>query len=232
MSVSLMLTVGCRCSRGLPARLFFTALMLSMLSACAQLGITKTEWEQQGGPEKEQQEQSQLPELPDNPYMFNRPDVSDEVKLWFAEALLELEQGNLDVAEQHLKDIHEQHPGLSGPVLNLGVIAARRGQLEQAMALFNQSLAINPNNLEAYNQIGVLYRQQGEFHKAEEYYRAALAIWPGYAPAQLNLGILYELYLGQLEQALEEYRGYLRLKAGQDRRVEGWIADLSRRLQE
>ena len=76
----------------------------------------------------------------------------------------------------------------------------------------------------------MLSRQFGDFRGAEEHYRACLAHVPSYKEAYLNLGILYELYLGKLTQALEAYRRYQRLAGEPDRKVQGWVIDLERRL--
>ena len=48
--------------------------------------------------------------------------------------------------------------------------------------------------------------------------------------AWTNLGILYELYLGKLPEALEYYRTYQSMLSEPDRRVQGWVMDLERRL--
>ena len=73
-------------------------------------------------------------------------------------------------------------------------------------------------------------RQSGDFLSAEANYLACVERVPDFREAYLNLGILYELYLGKLPEALAAYRTYQSLLEAPDRRVEGWVMDLERRL--
>ena len=73
-------------------------------------------------------------------------------------------------------------------------------------------------------------RQAGDFANAEKQYRLCLMVRPDFKDAYLNLGILYELYLGKLDLALQAYRSYQGLLEEPDRKVEGWVMDLERRL--
>jgi hypothetical protein len=56
-----------------------------------------------------------------------------------------------------------------------------------------------------------------------------VAAEPGYAPAHLNLGVLYDLYLGEPQQALEQFENYIQL-AGENKQVAGWVAELRKRV--
>ncbi|MGI9294573.1 MAG: tetratricopeptide repeat protein, partial [Pseudomonadales bacterium] len=76
----------------------------------------------------------------------------------------------------------------------------------------------------------LLHREQGEFKQAEKTFLQAIKIWPGYASIQLNLGILYELYMGEMQSALEHYQNYQQLQSEPDKTIAGWIIDLQRRI--
>ena len=52
-----------------------------------------------------------------------------------------------------------------------------------------------------------------------------------YARAHLNLGILFDLYLQDLEKALQQYRKYQKLTSDENTQVAGWIIDIERRRQ-
>lgn len=94
---------------------------------------------------------------------------------------------------------------------------------------FNRALEINPNNIYALNQLGFLYRRQGDFSRAKASYEKAIVINSDYAYAHLNLGILYDLYLYDLEKAIEQYQIYKELSKDDEKQIEKWIFELERR---
>jgi tetratricopeptide (TPR) repeat protein len=81
----------------------------------------------------------------------------------------------------------------------------------------------------AANAQGIAKRKQGKFADADAAYRHAIEADPNYAPAHLNLGILCDLYRGQPQDALPQYEQYVAL-TGENKRVNGWIAELRQRL--
>lgn len=149
----------------------------------------------------------------------------------FQEALALMKARRLAEAQAAFITLSRDYPGFSGPLTDLGILYARTGQPEQAMASLRRAVAANPDNAVAHNWLGTLYREAGDFAQAEQAYRRAIAARPGYAPAQLNLAILYELSLRRPDQALAAYREYQRLTGKDDLIVVAWIRDLESRMQ-
>ncbi|MCZ6711059.1 MAG: tetratricopeptide repeat protein [Gammaproteobacteria bacterium] len=148
----------------------------------------------------------------------------------FEQAVTALRRGHLQEAEVLLLEITADQPELAGPWVNLGQVYSMLEQFEDARMAFQSAVTANPRSCAAHNQLGVLSRQIGDFRGAEEHYRSCLEQVPNFGFAHLNLGILYELYLGRLPEALEAYRRYQILAAEPDRKVQGWVVDLERRL--
>jgi DNA-binding response OmpR family regulator len=60
-------------------------------------------------------------------------------------------------------------------------------RLEEAKAVAQKALALDPARPEAYNLLGAFQECRGEWAEAQKYYRAALEIDPGFKPARANL---------------------------------------------
>lgn len=167
-----------------------------------------------------------------NPYLADRPEVPSSARQHFESAQRALQQQQWDSAETDLLWITENYPAFSGPYLNLALLYQQSGRADQVEPAFRQAIAANANNIDAYNAFGVFLRKAGRFAEAEQVYLEALRRWPDSPGTHINLGILYDLYMGKLELALQHYRHYQGLLEEPDRRVEGWIVDTERRLQQ
>lgn len=205
--------------------------LLALLAGCATAPEPDTEpaAEEESG---ETVAPSALPEGPvtPNPYEQMEVRVSDQTQAEFDRALEAMRNEQWEQAEQRLRGMTEQYPTLSGPWVNLGKVYAETKRPEEAVTALEKALALNPNNLDAYNQLGLLKREAGAFNQAEALYRQALDVWPFHARTHLNLGVLLDLYLGRGKEALLHYRAYQQRQEEMDRQVAGWIVDLERQL--
>lgn len=154
----------------------------------------------------------------------------DAVQAAFAEAVALKRAGELGPAESLFLDLSRDHPDLTGPLVNLGIIARERGDGEQAKVYFKQVIALDPEHPQARNELGVLARQRGDFAAAEAHYRQALAGAPEFQPALKNLAILLELYQGRLQEALELVERYAALQPTPEPGIEDWLFDLRNRM--
>lgn len=175
---------------------------------------------------------SALPEGPvtPNPYEQMSVRVSASARADFDRALAMMEADDWRAAYTLLNGMTERYPELSGPWVNLALVHRQRGDTDAAEEALTRALAVNPNNLDAYNALALIKREAGDFEAAERHYRQALSVWPFHAQSHLNLGVLLDLYRGEGEQALQHYRAYQQRQAQRDRTVAGWIVDLERRL--
>ena len=158
------------------------------------------------------------------------PKVSDANRAAFAQAIEAMNAQQWQTAETLLLKITQRQPQLSGPWVNLAQVRMAQEQPEEARLALRRAIEVNPGNCAAHNRLGVLSRQMGDFDSAESHYKACLSAQPDFEDAYLNLGILYELYLGRLPEALAAYRQYQDLTDAPDRKVQGWVMDLERRL--
>ena len=147
----------------------------------------------------------------------------------YKSAVSAMKSGELNKARDLFIDVINKQPNLSDAHVNLAIIYTKNKSFSEAENSLNRALSINPNNIYALNQIAFLYRTQGNFTKAKESYLKAIDINSSYAYAHLNLGILYDLYLYDIERAIEQYKKYNALSTEKDKLVEKWIFDLERR---
>ncbi len=90
-------------------------------------------------------------------------------------------------------------------LLDKGVQLIRKNRLEDAEKQFKKIIIIDPNNVQAYNNIGTLEFMQGRYNEAIEYYKKALDIKPGLGPISVGLGSALEKK-GRIDEAVETYR--------------------------
>lgn len=165
-----------------------------------------------------------------NPYLQNKSPVSKQAAQNFADATRALRNKQWAAAESLLQKVIAENDRLSGAYLNLGLVYRAQKEDKRAEQAFNNAIAANHTNLDAYNQLAILQREAGNFSAAEANYKKALSLWPFHPESHKNIAILYDLYMGKSAEALPHYEAYLQLLGGSDKQATSWIADLQRRL--
>ena len=155
--------------------------------------------------------------------------ISTDVRIEYDEALILLEQGQTVQGTGLLEAVVEAAPHLSAPRIDLGIAYHRAGDLEAAESSLLLALESNPDHPSAHNELGIVYRKTGRFVEARQSYEAALTFYPGYHYARRNLAILCDLYLADLNCALENYEAYM-ATVPSDKEASMWIADIRQRI--
>ena len=156
-------------------------------------------------------------------------EIDEVTRMQYEDAQRRLEQGSLEEGVAGLQSVAETAPDLAAPQIDLGIAYHVSGDLEAAERHLLTALEINANHPVAHNELGIVYRKTGRFAEARESYEAAIRVYPGYHHARRNLAILCDLYLGDLDCALENYEAYMKTVPS-DEEAEIWIADLRYRM--
>lgn len=155
--------------------------------------------------------------------------ISGEARADYQAALQILRQERYEQGIGMLLDIVEIAPEITAPYIGLGIAYGRTGDLDAAEEALLNALALAPEHPIAHNELGIVYRMTGRFDEARTSYEQALAVYPGFHYARRNLGVLCDLYLADLNCALEHYEAYL-AAVDDDPEVSIWIADIRNRL--
>ncbi len=158
------------------------------------------------------------------------PEPVDFNQRFYEEAVAALKKGDHETALKLLQTVSQDAPDKPFVFTNLGLAYFKLGRIDEAERAFEQSIIRNDDDAVAYNHLGILLRQKGQFKEALERYQRAISIRRDYAPAHLNLGILFDIYLQDLDKALQQYERYQDLTSGENKQVAGWIVDIKRRL--
>lgn len=154
--------------------------------------------------------------------------ISEQAQQQFDEALKLLDEKHYEQAVNILNQLVKEESRFAAPFVNLGMVYKRMGDPAKAEENLRRAVDIDLGNAQANNELGMLYRKQGRFADARKAYENALADHPDYLPALQNLGILCDLYMGDLECALNQYEKYLDIEDNKNIKI--WITDLKRRM--
>lgn len=155
--------------------------------------------------------------------------IGERVRVQYYEALNHLHDGKLEQGIAMLEEIAEAAPLVTAPRIDLGMAYHQQGDLEAAERNLLQALTLNAHHPVAHNELGIVYRKAGRFAEAKQRYESAIAVYPGYHHARRNLAILCDLYLADLDCALEQYEAYMTTVPA-DAEASMWIADLRNRM--
>jgi Flp pilus assembly protein TadD len=154
--------------------------------------------------------------------------VSSRVRADFESALRSLAQEDYDSGIALLVDVTEAAPYLTTAHIDLAIAYGRVNDLESAETSIKKALDLNPRHPVALNELGIIYRRTGRFTKARGSYEEALELYPDFHFARRNLAILCDVFLADLECALEHYQYYTKV-VPDDEAVAIWVADLRAR---
>jgi tetratricopeptide (TPR) repeat protein len=108
--------------------------------------------------------------------------------------------------------VYTQDAKTAEEFLARGDEAFEAGNCKEAIALYTQALALNPNYAEAYNTRAYTYMRMQNYEPALQDLDQALRIRPDYMHALMNRGDIHNYYFAQdRKKAIADYDHILRL---------------------
>jgi len=129
----------------------------------------------------------------------------------FQQAAALLQQGSWAQAEKTLTELSKALPQHSTLWFLLGTARAQLGHGPAAEQAFRKSLALNPTNAEAQNNLGFVLEMQGRTVEAKACYERAIHLNADYANAHFNLANVLQ-GLGALTEAELHFRAAIHAK--------------------
>ncbi len=158
----------------------------------------------------------------------NNPEF--EIQL-YQQAITHINDNEFNMAEQILLDFTKKRPQLAGPWANLGLIQLKRDNIDKAEDLLKTALEKSPAMAQTHNLLGLIEIKKGNIKQAEFRYLQALHYKDDYALAHHNLGLLYDIYLQNIEKAVNHYQRYLELIDYSDETTANWVEELKLSLE-
>jgi serine/threonine protein kinase/tetratricopeptide (TPR) repeat protein len=128
----------------------------------------------------------------------------------FIEALL-IRKKNPEKYHKILEDLAEKYPKWKRIYFELALFHEQTGGLDEAIALLNKALELDPNYGYALNQLAYEYSYKNEYDKALEYFRRYASVSPGDANPFDSMGETY-FRMGKLDEAIEKFKEALEVK--------------------
>jgi Flp pilus assembly protein TadD len=95
--------------------------------------------------------------------------------------------------------------------LNLGIVLAQKGSVNEAITQFQKTLEIKPGYAKAHNNLGLALLQKASVDEAIAQFQKAIEINPSYAEACYNLGNAL-VQKGSVDEAIVHYQQALQIK--------------------
>lgn len=158
-----------------------------------------------------------------------RVQVGSEVQEDFAAAVRLMQAERYAEGIAMLEHVTARAPEITAGHIDLGIAYRQVDEMEKAEASLQRALELNPQHPVAYNELGLLYRKSGRFEEAKSSYEKALALQPAFHYARRNLAILCDVYLADLNCALDHYEIYVE-SVPDDEDAAMWVADIRNRV--
>jgi tetratricopeptide (TPR) repeat protein len=123
----------------------------------------------------------------------------------------------LNLKIQALKDIVKKDPKNLPTLVELGNLYFDSGQPKEAIEVYNQYLAIKPDNPDLRTDMGIMYRALGDFDRAIEEFKKAAQSDPKHINSRYNIGIVLLHDKNDIQGAIKAWEEYLKVDSNSEK---------------
>ena len=123
----------------------------------------------------------------------------------------------LNLKIQALKDIVKKDPKNLPALLELGNLYFDSGQPKEAIEVYNQYLAIKPDNADVRTDMGIMCRALGDFDRAIEEFKKAAQADPKHVNSRYNIGIVLLHDKNDIQGAINAWEEYLKVDSNSEK---------------
>ncbi len=116
---------------------------------------------------------------------------------------------------QRLYQLNQPREGIARAkdLYNQAKSAAQQGSIQEAIALYQQSLQLDPEYGRALTGLGAIFLQQKRIDEAQSLFEKAIAVDPNHATANINLALIEQMK-GDLDNAVARLRKIVAVNPG------------------
>lgn len=141
--------------------------------------------------------------------LFGKQSPSSKIaELFLRAARLDAHPETVELAENLYREVIRMMPDHVEALVNLGVLAHRRGAPAEALEAWAKVLLIDPRRAVAHNNIGQLLQSEEKYEVAAVYLARAVRYAPEMSEARVNFALVLQA-LGKFRTARKHWRQYL-----------------------
>lgn len=152
-----------------------------------------------------------LPELQANNYKDILDLIGYENEGLLSELFKIAEIKDKEERELALEEFLDIHPAFEEAHFYRAFWAYEDKELKRAQKYYLKTLKLNPQHVDAYNNLGIVYQDLKNKEESKKSYDKAIALNPGYAIAYYNMGFLMEKDYEDIDEAMKYYRKAIEL---------------------
>lgn len=139
-------------------------------------------------------------------------------------------QGLTDKALGYYKEIESMDP--SNPLLhyNIGILLYRSGEYEEALEHFDTAVAYGRKDVRTLSARAQVLLKLRRYEDALDAFEELKLMAPKDPLPYRNAGVIYEMYLGDMQKALDNYNAYIDMKGNDAGDVKVWVEVVKARL--
>ena len=148
----------------------------------------------------------------------------------YQQGITSMSVGDYAGAQRIFSEFIRANPQMAGAFTNLALIHFVNQEYDRALKLVGRAIELNNLQAQAYNLRAQLLIINKKVLEARDDYIRAIELNPQYTNAQYNLALLYDVYLQDVNLAIQHYEIYMSLIEQPDETTQSWVERLKRTL--